>query len=253
MNKHTDNSIRDGEHMPEWLSPYLDGALGEAEQNRVHAHIESCEECKAAYTELLATQQLLRNLPPVALPRAFTLSPEITKPRASLLSRLLQPRWSPLLATGSVLSFALLALALLGSLLNTQAPNQAPATAYAPASRSMSANTPQPVQSEANGSTSSAGQDQPTSLSQPLAISDTQPLMAQSAVPSPAAGAQAPITSASASGLSGPTTTMLQQAPKANAQPVPQEQSSTVVLGVEAVLAALAVVLALAAIIARRK
>lgn len=53
------------------ISEYLDGALNEKEQQRLLAHIESCEGCRAYLGELAAMQDALAKLPEVELPEGF--------------------------------------------------------------------------------------------------------------------------------------------------------------------------------------
>ncbi len=51
------------EHVIDRLSPYLDGALGAADLERVEAHLEACASCRRTYRELETLQGLVRALP----------------------------------------------------------------------------------------------------------------------------------------------------------------------------------------------
>jgi predicted anti-sigma-YlaC factor YlaD len=108
----------EGGHIREELSAYIDGALGVAERESVHLHLEGCALCRTDYEELLATQNLLRSVPVVVPPRAFTLTEEMVMParREGFWEKLLSPRNGSRLATGSVLSFALVVMLLVGNL-----------------------------------------------------------------------------------------------------------------------------------------
>ena len=110
-----DNKDRYKGHVVEQLSAYMDGALDEASSSEVRSHIEGCAACHAEYRELRATRHLLRVVPTVAPPRAFTLTPEMVGRKVWLWQRLLVPRNVPRLATGSGLAFALVALLLVGN------------------------------------------------------------------------------------------------------------------------------------------
>src|SRR5688572_12274369 len=99
-----------GMHVFDLIPAYLDETLKGDEREFVRAHLDACLECRADYLELRATQQMLRSVPVVVPPRAFTLTEEMvaqTK-RRGLLDVLLAPRNTPRFATGSVLSFGLL-------------------------------------------------------------------------------------------------------------------------------------------------
>src|SRR5213078_3563963 len=71
----------------------------------------------ADYAELQATQHLLRSLPQVPPPRAFTLTPEMVAPKQGLWQRLFSPGGAPALAFGSVLVLALVAVFMVSTLL----------------------------------------------------------------------------------------------------------------------------------------
>ena len=53
------------------LSAYIDGMLEQADASLVEQHLESCPVCKAEYDDLLATVELVRELPAVELPPGF--------------------------------------------------------------------------------------------------------------------------------------------------------------------------------------
>ena len=108
----------EGGHIREELSAYIDGALGAAEHEAVRFHMEGCALCLAEYEELSVTRDLLRSVPMIAPPRAFTLTKEMTAParREGFWEKLLSPRNGSRLATGSALSFALVVMLLVGNL-----------------------------------------------------------------------------------------------------------------------------------------
>jgi hypothetical protein len=102
-------------HVWDLLSAYIDNSLDKATHAEVLAHLEGCADCRADYIELRATQRILKSMPVVPPPRAFTLTEEAVARRPGFLERLLAPRNSPRLAMGSVLSFVLLVFVLLGN------------------------------------------------------------------------------------------------------------------------------------------
>ena len=53
------------------LSAYIDGMLEQSDASLVEQHLESCPGCKAEYDDLLATIELVRDLPEVELPPSF--------------------------------------------------------------------------------------------------------------------------------------------------------------------------------------
>ena len=115
MGNRVDNRYENNRHVIEQISAYLDGALDDAVSSEVRAHIDDCSVCHAEYTEVRATRQMLRSVPLVQPPRAFTLTPEMVHRRVSLWERLLVPRNVPRLATGSVMAFALVLMLLVGN------------------------------------------------------------------------------------------------------------------------------------------
>ena len=123
MSKRINDNQAGGEHVLEQLSAYIDNALDAGERERVRAHIEACEGCRAEHRELQATKQMLFDLPVAKPPRAFTLTQEMVAAKPSLWQRLRVPRWYPRLATGSVVAFALLVLVLLGDFAGSRSMN----------------------------------------------------------------------------------------------------------------------------------
>lgn len=61
------------EQAQEWLSAYLDRQLHREEAGRLESHLQACAGCREELQALRATQLLLRTLPPVRIPRSFTL------------------------------------------------------------------------------------------------------------------------------------------------------------------------------------
>lgn len=55
------------------LSAYLDGALSARARRQVEAHLAVCQACQQGLAQLQATVQVLRALPPMAVPRSFAL------------------------------------------------------------------------------------------------------------------------------------------------------------------------------------
>lgn len=103
------------------LSLYLDGQLDEATRSRVEAHIQSCAACRESLETLQQTVHLVRHVPRVVPPRAFTLSEaDVKRPRQAATSWG-WTRWA------SALVAALLVLTVgLDVFLNTWAPQGAP-------------------------------------------------------------------------------------------------------------------------------
>src|SRR5215213_2855302 len=78
-----------GPHLnDEVLNALVDGALTTAESAPILNHLETCPECRSTYTQLRATQAMLRALPTPLPRRAFHLGPEQTKARESIWDRL---------------------------------------------------------------------------------------------------------------------------------------------------------------------
>jgi hypothetical protein len=115
MSGNDNNPIARGEHVIAMLSEYIDGALDAAELDSVRAHLEGCDACRAEHAELLATRAMLRAVPAMQAPRAFTLTPEMAhavRP-PSLFNRIFTPSNAPSMAMGSALTFVLLFFVLL--------------------------------------------------------------------------------------------------------------------------------------------
>lgn len=106
-----------GEHVVDLLSAYIDNALDPVERQSVSMHLDTCASCRTEHQELLGTQVMLRSLPAVAPPRAFTLTPEMvsTPARGSFWQRLLAPALAPRYAAGSAAAFAVMALLVIGN------------------------------------------------------------------------------------------------------------------------------------------
>lgn len=140
MSRDYDNS-QGREHVVDVLSAYIDNALSSGERESVRAHLETCDSCQIEHEDLVGMKAMLKRLPVVPPPRAFTLTPEMVGAearRGSFWQRLLTPRAVPRFATGSVVAFALLALLLVGDFVgtgsNTAALRDAPMSAPAPES-----------------------------------------------------------------------------------------------------------------------
>ncbi len=118
MSRNYDNS-QGSKHVVDMLSSYIDNALGSGEREGVRAHLETCDSCRIEHDGLTGMKAMLKNLPVMPPPRAFTLTPEMVGAgarRESFWQRLLTPRAVPRFATGSVVAFALLIFLLLGDL-----------------------------------------------------------------------------------------------------------------------------------------
>jgi hypothetical protein len=165
-------------HVWDLLSAYIDNSLDKATHAEVLAHLEECADCRADYIELRAAQRILKSLPVVPPPRAFTLTEEAVARRPGFLERLLAPRNSPRLAMGSVLSFALLVFVLLGNVVVASRPGAAVFT--------TAANVPPPeLYSRSAGAAAGA-------TSMPAAAMDSSAGAAQASPTTAAAAAQAP-------------------------------------------------------------
>jgi anti-sigma factor RsiW len=116
MTGNDNNPIAHGEHVTEILSAYIDGTLEDAERGSVRAHLEGCDTCRAEHAEIVATRAMLRAVPAMQAPRAFTLTPEMARKvrPPSLFERIFVPSNAPRMATASVLSFLLLFFVLVG-------------------------------------------------------------------------------------------------------------------------------------------
>src|SRR5438477_2874722 len=114
MSERIDRISADGEHARGLLSAYIDNRLNKTTRARVRGHLKVCAACRADYVELRATQQMLRSLPMVPPPRAFTLTEDLVAAKFGFWRRLLAPQNSTRFALGSALSFTLLVFLLIG-------------------------------------------------------------------------------------------------------------------------------------------
>jgi hypothetical protein len=83
-------------HCKEQLSTYLDGIMTAEEKKIVEEHLSTCEQCKAAFSELKKTRETLRSLEEVEPPPWFTQKimnrvREEAEPKKGLLQRLFFP------------------------------------------------------------------------------------------------------------------------------------------------------------------
>ncbi|MEO5953782.1 MAG: zf-HC2 domain-containing protein [Chloroflexia bacterium] len=111
MGKTYNNNEINGEgHVHDLLSTYIDKSLEEPERVRVRAHLEECVDCRADYVELQATSRMLQQMPIVAVPRAFILTPEMVKGarKTYFWERIFAPRTAPTFASGAIVAFGLL-------------------------------------------------------------------------------------------------------------------------------------------------
>jgi anti-sigma factor RsiW len=72
------------QRIEEMLSAYLDGELSPKEQARVEEHLAQCADCAQNLHTLRQTAALLRQLPPVAVPRSFAIRPAPAAPRLGI-------------------------------------------------------------------------------------------------------------------------------------------------------------------------
>ena len=123
------NHLFKSEHqrIEEMLSAYLDGELSPKEQARAEKHLAQCADCAQNLHTLRQTVALLGQLPPVTVPRAFTVRPAQAAQRA----RFLQTRRTyGYLRAATALTTVLLAVVLAGdAFLISQVPYLAPASA----------------------------------------------------------------------------------------------------------------------------
>jgi len=100
------------ERVSEMLSAYLDDELTPKERERVEAHLKECPACVAELRSLQQTVALLRELPPLRVPRSFTIRPQTLaeRPRSALRAYLR-------LRAATALVAALLALVLAGDMM----------------------------------------------------------------------------------------------------------------------------------------
>lgn len=120
------------------LSAYLDGQITSTERTQIEAHLQGCAECRSELASLRNTVAMLKAMPRVAVPRAFTLS----EAKAGIRQAPARPAWfgGALRGLGAVTALALVALVATTALRNPSwTPGQAIArnpTAPAAAARS---------------------------------------------------------------------------------------------------------------------
>jgi hypothetical protein len=115
------------QRVEEMLSAYLDGELSPKEQARVEKHLAQCADCAQNLRTLRQTVALLRELPPVAVPRAFTIRPVQVAKRPSFFQT---RRAYAYLRAATALATILFAVVLAGDVFLTGlAPYLAPARA----------------------------------------------------------------------------------------------------------------------------
>ena len=246
------------EHVVDLLSAYIDNALTHGERDSVRAHLDTCTTCKVEHDGLIGTQAMLRNLPIVPPPRAFTLTAEMVgagKLQESFWQRLFTPRVAPRFAMGSVMAFALMFFLLVGN--SAMRTNVGDFAAYSP-SIETSRQAPPPEQSidtEAlkAAPTTGAAEDATTFGAQ-ATVETGMTGGASSVAEQPTAVSQAPPQEEVQTGISdngegregGTSDTFLLPPNPESAQPV-----AAPVL--ELALAAAGTVLAIAALVARRR
>lgn len=158
----------------ELLSDYLDGRLGRAEAAQAELHLRGCPHCAAALDSLRATVGLLRTLPPVTLPRDFTLGPA-AQPVGALRPRVLA-RLEVWTRSAAAIAAALLVVLVSLDLLGFGSP--------APAARPI-------AQAPAAGPAAEVSAPAATAVPAAKAAPAAQP--AAPASPAPAAPASAPL------------------------------------------------------------
>ena len=100
-------TIRNHSRLRGLLSAYIDGEVTESDAGRVEQHLAGCDQCRAELDTLRMTVGLLRELPPLTVPRSFALTEEPAPVR-----QLRPVAWAAPLATSVA---ALLLVALLAS------------------------------------------------------------------------------------------------------------------------------------------
>ncbi len=136
-------------HKRDQLSAYIDNQLSPAEVEDVRRHLEQCPTCAEELRTLREAVMLLRELPPVPLPRSFALVEPARKPLFDLRG-LFRPRWAyPALQYATVISGFLLVVLLSGDL---SAQFAAPRAAMSPSRQAEQGFLPsKDVPSEARG------------------------------------------------------------------------------------------------------
>ncbi len=134
-------AARDAHIGTELLSAYLDGQVTAAERDRVRAHLQQCALCQSEAESLRQTIVLMRALPRIPVPRAFTLSEAqvgIRRPGA-------QPVWLGGLVRGLGVVTAVALIALFTTTLLRQQTSWAPTAQVArvaPAAEAPAAEAP---------------------------------------------------------------------------------------------------------------
>lgn len=103
----------------ELLSAYLDGQVTAEERARVTAHLAGCAACADELRALRTTMVVLREMPPVPLPRAFTIPATAPAGRASLWDTLTRGWGYRALQGATALAMTLLMTLCAGDLLQT--------------------------------------------------------------------------------------------------------------------------------------
>lgn len=128
----------------EQLSAYLDGELSLEEKSSLDSQLKSNQELAEALETLRQTRRLLQNLPKRAVPRNFTLTPEMVSPK-SRPPFILFPAFSAVSAIAALLFFITLLFGRSGSSEMTVALEAAPAqkeALSAPAAETAAEPTP---------------------------------------------------------------------------------------------------------------
>jgi len=111
------------------LSSYVDGQLSARQQALVEEHLQGCPTCTEELRTIRYTASLLKAMPPVRLPRAFTLSEaDVGRSPAYSPSR----RLLTYLRGASAAVAALLVVVVVGDVIQTTSVRQAPQIASAP-------------------------------------------------------------------------------------------------------------------------
>ncbi len=180
-----------GPHVLDQLAAYLDYELPEDQRAVVREHLRRCPQCENELATLRATKQLLRDLPDLAPPRSFRLSPELVAAAnkqsavAPLpLGRARLPRLV-LALRGSAACLFVLLLLLVGTDL-TNRPNAVTLTgSYAPSADTAPAAARQIQQSQLLPATAQPAAAAPTNTTAAAAAQATDTV-------APAAAANAP-------------------------------------------------------------
>jgi hypothetical protein len=111
------------------LSSYLDGQLPARQRALVEAHLQACPVCSEELNTLRYTSSLLKSMPPVRVPRAFTLT-EADVGRSAVHSP--SRNLSTYLRGASAAVAALLLVVVVGDVIQTTTVRQPPLIASAP-------------------------------------------------------------------------------------------------------------------------